>query len=656
MNALVHFSRLGMLHLFWIVPLMVLFLYLAGRHARRALGRITRRGELAVVDPARRTFRLVLYLAALALLVVAMMRPGWNPEPVTVRQEGRDVVFVVDVSRSMLAQDLAPNRLERAKLAILDVLPMLDGDRVGVVAFAGSATVVCPLTRDYGFFRWAVEGLSPASTTEGGTLLGDAIRKVSEDVFDPQEKRYKDVLLISDGEDQDSFPVEAAALAGAQGVRIIAIGLGDEATGSRIPVSGSPGNQVFLTDRGREVWTRLHPEILRQVALATPGGRYLHAATGVFDLGEIYRDLVRNEAGRDLGEMEITRYQEKFQLFLAVVFGLLVLEMLTGDVKNPVSAGGPWKRLRAAVGGTAGRLRAAVGGKKPTLHSPAGPGSRGRPAAVHGTRGLPLLLLPLLLGMPLVLLPGAEALVHAGGAVPERVEEGNQAYQEGAYHDAAARYETAREEDPDSPVPLFNMGVALYRQGNYTAALTAFQSLQVDGRQASDRNIVALAHYNQGNALARMGRSTGPEGPQDALRLYERSIAAYQRALDLDPEISDAAYNIEVVRHWIEELRDSLSTRAGEQGSEQRPSPRREQQPGDRQPSPPGDTDPDGGQDEGPDSPQAPEAPQAPVQPRDEPGIPRDETAQSILQEERQRREAEANKQGGARSDGRPTW
>lgn len=630
MNSWIHFNNLEMLHLLWIVPALGAFLYLAGRHGRRALERVTRVQGLTMLDPARRRVRTVLYLSALILLVVALLRPGWNPKPVQVHQEGRDVIFVIDVSRSMLARDLAPNRLERAKLAILDVLPVLEGDRVGVVAFAGSATVVCPLTRDYGFFRWAVEGLSPASTPHGGTLMGDAIRKVSEDVFDPREKRYKDVLLISDGEDQNSFPVEAAALAGEQGVRIIAVGLGDEVTGSRIPLGDSPTSQQFLEDEGREVWTRLHPEVLRQVALATPGGRYLHAATGVFDLGEIYRELVAHEAGRELGELEIVQYQEKFQLFLAAVFCLLVLEMLIGEVKSPLHATDVWEKLGILL-----TLKKRQGGSAPAL------------------------LAALLTGLLAAMFFGSNAPASAAGSVPDQVSEGNTAYRHGAYHNAAARYENAREEHPDSPVPLFNMGVALFQQENYHAALNAFQSLQEGELLISDRRTAALVHYNQGNTLARMGQQAASRFPQEALQLYDRSISAYRRALDLNPRNTDAAYNIEVVRHWIEELRGRASERAGtkgEQRSERRPSSPGERPPQDQQPPPPEQSDPDDPGETTPDQPQTPEAPQDPVRPQDGPGIPRDETAQSILEEEQRRREAEAKAQGGSGSHGRPTW
>jgi Ca-activated chloride channel family protein len=328
----VHFAGLDMLHLLWVVPAAALLLWLSGRAARSALARFTAmEARLTLLDRRRRLARRLLALLALLCLGVALLRPGWDPQPMVVRQEGRDVVFAVDVSRSMLAEDLAPNRLERAKLAILDALPAVQGDRVAVVAFAGEAAVVCPLTRDYGFFKWAVEGLSPANVQAQGTLIGDAIRKIAVEVFDPREKRFKDLILISDGEDQGSYPEVAASVAGEQGVRILAIGLGDESRGSRIPVDASGAQKTYLSANGLEVWTRLDALTLRQMALATPGGRYLHAATGTFDLGGLYRGLIASEEGRDFGPVEITRYQEKFQIFLLAALLLLAAESLLSE-------------------------------------------------------------------------------------------------------------------------------------------------------------------------------------------------------------------------------------------------------------------------------------------------------------------------------------
>ena len=141
MSGWIQFSRIEMIHLFWLVPALSIFVYITDRQAKKALSSISALSHrLSTSDWSRRRFKEVLIIAALFFIVVAASRPAWNPQPVMVHQEGRDVVFVVDVSRSMLARDLVPNRLERAKLAIYDAIDVLGGDRVAVVAFAGTRT------------------------------------------------------------------------------------------------------------------------------------------------------------------------------------------------------------------------------------------------------------------------------------------------------------------------------------------------------------------------------------------------------------------------------------------------------------------------------------------------------------------------------------
>ncbi len=265
---------------------------------------------------------------ALILIIIALARPAWQQKPTTVKRQGRDVVFLLDVSRSMLAEDLSPNRLERAKLAIMDCVERLQGDRVSLVAFAGSAKVRCPLTLDYGFFRQMLERISTDMEVKGGTNIGDTLRLVQRDVFDNQVKAYKDIILITDGEDHDSFPVNAAEAVGDEGIRLIVIGLGDERRGQPIPVVDEQGRRKHLTYEGKEVASMLDAETLRKIALATPGGRYLPVATGTIDLGQVYMDLIAGDAKRELAEETIENFDEKFQYFLAAALFLLLVEML----------------------------------------------------------------------------------------------------------------------------------------------------------------------------------------------------------------------------------------------------------------------------------------------------------------------------------------
>lgn len=334
----VHLVNIEALYLLWALPLLGAAYLYAGHRRRRALELFAEAGLLPQlsqsVSRARRRWKAALVIAAFAFVVFALVRPGWNPKPKTLERYGRDVVFVLDVSKSMLAEDLAPNRLERAKLAIRDCLERLQGDRVALVAFAGTAVLKCPLTLDYGFFRMMLDSIGPDSVARGGTKIGDAIRTVLDEVFDDREKRFKDIILITDGEDHDSFPVQAAEKAGQRGIRILAIGLGDEEQGKRIPITDEQGRKTFLRHNGQEVWTRLDADTLRKMANATPGGKYLNVATGDFDLGDIYAKLVATAEKKELESKTVQRYEEKFQIFLAVAFALLCVEAVLSERKR----------------------------------------------------------------------------------------------------------------------------------------------------------------------------------------------------------------------------------------------------------------------------------------------------------------------------------
>lgn len=333
-----HFESLGMLFLLWLLPAAFLLQRFASYRRRQALRRFADaemvRRLSASVDRRARLAKGVLFLAALFLLVVGLARPCWNPQPRKVERAGRDVVFLLDVSRSMLAEDLVPNRLERAKLAILDCIERLQGDRVALVAFAGTSAVLCPLTLDYGFFRTAVDAVAVESAGRGGTLIGDAVRKTMDGVFDDQEKRFKDIVLITDGEDHDSFPVEAAKAAGERGVRIIAVGLGDADTGRRIPVTDASGKRSFLQYQGQEVWARLDADTLRKMVLETEGGRYIPVSTGNIDLGAVYAQLIATAEKREMESKTLTRYDEHFQLFLLGAFLILAAEAFLPERKR----------------------------------------------------------------------------------------------------------------------------------------------------------------------------------------------------------------------------------------------------------------------------------------------------------------------------------
>jgi len=328
------------LWLLFLVPAVLVpaYVWCFWRKAQ-ALRVLADRSILAKISPSasfrKQVFKAVLLIVAFVCIVIALTEPKWNPQPQQIRRRGRDVVILLDTSRSMLAEDMKPNRLESSKIAISDLLEVLNGDRIAIVTFAGNATIKCPLTQDYAFVRMALAEISTESASRGGSLLGDAIRMAAEEIFDKQTRKYRDIILITDGEDHGSFPTQAAQKAAELGIRIIAIGLGDDTTGSRIPITGSNGEKTFLQYQGREVWSKLDSKTLRQVACATEGGSYLSVVPGTtMDLGLIYRDLVASAESRELESMAMMKYDEKFQVFVALAIGLLIAEVLISERKK----------------------------------------------------------------------------------------------------------------------------------------------------------------------------------------------------------------------------------------------------------------------------------------------------------------------------------
>ncbi|KPK41645.1 MAG: hypothetical protein AMJ65_09095 [Phycisphaerae bacterium SG8_4] len=283
----------------------------------------------------KQLFKALLLLAAFVSVVGALTEPKWNPQAQKIRRRGRDICILLDTSRSMLAEDIKPSRLERSKIAIADLLETLAGDRVSIVTFAGNSTVKCPLTQDYAFVRMALADISTESTSRGGTVIGDAIRKATQEVFDQKSRQYKDIILITDGEEHEgyeSFPVQAAEKAAAEGIRIIAIGLGNENEGSRIPITGPNGEKTFLKYKGQEVWSKLGGDLLRRIVYATDGGKFLSVGPGTtLDLGEIYESLIASAEKRELESTTMFRYDEKFQIFVALGLMFLICEAFISE-------------------------------------------------------------------------------------------------------------------------------------------------------------------------------------------------------------------------------------------------------------------------------------------------------------------------------------
>ena len=271
----------------------------------------------------RQVLKASLLIAAVVLLILVLMRPQGEPRMTDIHEASREVIFLLDVSKSMLARDLKPNRLERAKLTIEDALKIFSGERVALVIFAGEVILKCPLTLDYNFFRAALRHVAVRDVSVGGTNIGDAVRYVTTQIFRKEEAASRNLILITDGGDNTSLPVPAAQEAGERGITIFTVGLGNP-DGVRIPDPDHEGQ--FITYEGSQVRSRLDEDILRQIALATPHGMYIPARTGSLDLGSLYSQLMRRIDSDSLKKGQALVWQEWYQAFLLPVILLLVIE------------------------------------------------------------------------------------------------------------------------------------------------------------------------------------------------------------------------------------------------------------------------------------------------------------------------------------------
>ncbi|MBI4624269.1 MAG: VWA domain-containing protein [Verrucomicrobia bacterium] len=335
-----HPEMLGLLVLPAAVALAVVF---GGRWRKAALETLGHRGD----KEADRQHTLLQWamVGAGVLIVFALARPAWRPRTEALASDSRDVVFVLDVSRSMLARDRQPDRLSSARLAIRDLVEHLrPGDRVGLVVFAGSSLIVCPLTTDLLFFHKVLVEANPTSVTYGGTRIGDGLRKTADKLLGGAERRgFQDVILLTDGGDQESEIDKAVEAINDDGAALLVIGLGSDSEGARIP-----DGDGFVVYQGREIWSRQESATLEQIARRATTGLFLNAGTRAIDLPNVYRRFTEHSATTRISRRATDRREEEFPWFL----GAALLTVL--------AFGGTIPRLRrsakvaAAVGLSAG--------------------------------------------------------------------------------------------------------------------------------------------------------------------------------------------------------------------------------------------------------------------------------------------------------------
>ncbi len=302
----------------WTAPVLWFFLWLGRYRTNRLLSRFigpaTRKSLLPPRNSFRRVIRLVLLTATCVLLILAAARPQFGVDFEEIKRIGADIFVVLDVSRSMLAEDVPPNRLARAKSEIRDFLGQVNGDRVGLIVFAGKPRMLLPLTVDTSFFLEILDKVDTESAPRGGTVLGDAIRLAIRTM--PKEtNRDGAILLITDGEDHESFPLDAAKEAAAGNMKIFSVAMGNAREGARIPLLDEHGNRTYQKYEEREIWSKADTETLQKIAEIS-GGSFVSVQTAIFNLGKFYTDSM---TGLQHGEYHLEKrkvHREQFPLFL----------------------------------------------------------------------------------------------------------------------------------------------------------------------------------------------------------------------------------------------------------------------------------------------------------------------------------------------------
>ena len=504
------FSELSFVHfeysqILWltamVVPLLGLFLGWAWRRRRE---RVTKFIHTNLVEQltlrlsaARRKAKLALLLGVVLLLFIVLARPKGGYELQKTETRSLDILVAVDTSQSMLATDQTPNRLERAKLAVLDLMRLAKRDRLGLIAFSGTAFLQCPLTIDRNAFVQNVNSLSTDIIPQGGTAISEAVAEAVR-TFEKEEDNHKVLVLMTDGEDHEAGVTDAAQKANDIGMKIFTIGLGSP-KGELIQLPNpQTGRLEFLKDEsGNVVKSRLNETLLRELSTGT-GALYL-PLKGANTMERLYESRLAGLTPNRIENQMTKRYIERYQWPLGLAILLLLSEMLLAE----------------------GRRQS----QKNTVST-----------------GVALATLGLLLLAPAALATPADA---------------RRAMDQNEFGRALLLYEKLLEESPEDARLHYNAGAAAYRAGDFEKARNHFNSTLSSSE--APLPLQQRAFYNLGNAMFRLGENT--ENPDDKAKQWIDALKKYEGAFELSqqlentPNDKDAKFNTDIVKARLEKLK-----------------------------------------------------------------------------------------------------
>src|SRR5438874_2015330 len=482
-----------------LIPILMAFSIRAERLGLRRLQEFVSARLLpqlaGTVNRPRRVVRFALQLLGLSFGLLSLTQPRWGYTFEDVKRKGLDLLIAVDTSRSMLSNDIAPDRLERVRLAAQDLINELQGDRVGLIAFAGRAFLQAPLTIDYEAVMESINDLDTKTIPEGGTNISEAISLATQS-FGKSAMGNRALAIFTDGEELSGDAVKSAKAAADAGVRIFTIGVGTPA-GSLIPVNGEDGGTSFVKDSaGQVVKSKLDDKRLREIAQAA-GGFYLHLENGPRTMQQIYTEGLAKMQAAEMDVRLSRRPIERYEWPLGVALIALALSILIGERK---------------------RTRERVFARAP---------------AKIATAAAALWI----------------ALCHFGFATTPGLD----AYRDGKFSDAYNQFQQTLKMHPQSRAEdklQFDSGAAAYKSEEYGKALESFSQALL----SSDTGLQGKSHYNLGNTLYERGETQKSDDKK--LSDWTNALEHYQQTLKLEPQNKEAKDNYDYVKKKIEELKN----------------------------------------------------------------------------------------------------
>jgi len=461
------------------------------------------------VSSRKRLYKDILVISAIFLCFAGFARPQYGYKWVEVKRKGIDLLFALDTSKSMLAEDIKPNRLKRSHLAILDFVQQLEGDRVGLLPFAGSAYLMCPLTMDYDAFEQSLSAITTNLIPKGGTNIAEVIGKANEVLSDGAN--HKILIILTDGENLEGDAVSAAEEGAKEGLTIYTVGVGTT-TGELIPLGSGGG---FIKDAsGSFITSKLDQTALTQIAEKS-GGLYAPLGNAGEGLETIYQQKLALIPKEELAERRHKVPLERFEWPLGAALILLFLEFIIGERKN----NGPpplFSKLK-------GRLRR------------------------HGLGKLTVILL-------FVLISSERA----------NASKGEDAFERGDFLKASEYYSKRLEQDPDNAKLQYNYGTSSYKNNMYDDAIESFSK----ALKSDDISLQEMAYFNKGNSHYQKGAETMQADPQKTVEQWDLALDALASAIELNPEDTQAVNNREVIKKQLEELQKQMEKKQNEQNEQ----------------------------------------------------------------------------------------